>query len=60
MENEDDEKDKIDDDKSWESVDSNEELDEAVRSKSDVILSFFNDKSYKLQRRPAPAFANFF
>mmetsp|Transcript_25824 Transcript_25824/g.54579 ORF Transcript_25824/g.54579 Transcript_25824/m.54579 type:complete len:1046 (+) Transcript_25824:34-3171(+) len=48
------------DDDDWESVNSSEELGGAVRSKSDMIFSFFNDKSYKHQRREAPPFANFF
>jgi hypothetical protein len=47
------------DDGSWESVDSNEE--EVVEpGKSDVIFSFFNSKSYKLQQRVEYPFANFF
>ncbi|KAL3827603.1 hypothetical protein ACHAXA_002100 [Cyclostephanos tholiformis] len=37
------------DDGSWESVDSEEEV--AEPGKSDVILAFFNSKSYKLQQR---------
>jgi hypothetical protein len=47
------------DDGSWESVNSNEE--EAVEpGKSDVIFSFFNSKSYKLQQRVQYPFSNFF
>ena len=53
------EENEADDDGSWESVDSNdEELQD--RRRSDIIYSFFNDKSYKLQHREAPPFANFF
>lgn len=47
------------DDGSWESVDSLE-MEARGQCKSDVIFSFFNDKSYKLQRREALPFANFF
>lgn len=36
------------DDGSWESVDSDQE---AAESMSDVIFSFFNNKSYKIQQR---------
>lgn len=39
-----------DDDGSWESVESDDE-DAADLGKSDVILSFFNNKSYKFQQR---------
>ena len=46
-----------DDDGSWESLDSNEEVNE---SNNDMIFSFFEEKSYKFQRRETPAFANFF
>ncbi|KAL7532006.1 hypothetical protein ACHAXR_005675 [Thalassiosira sp. AJA248-18] len=56
--NDDGQADEIDDDGSWESVDSNEEVEAA--GKSDLIHSFFDEKSYKLQRRTAPPFANFF
>jgi len=51
--------DENDDDDSWESFHSDDE-EEAAQSKSDVIFSFFNEKSYKLQRREAAPFANFF
>ncbi|KAL7554386.1 hypothetical protein ACHAWF_017831 [Thalassiosira exigua] len=44
----------------WESVDSNEEAEGAEQSRSETILAFFDDKSYRLQRREAPPFANFF
>lgn len=51
--------DDIIDDGSWESVDSNEEevIEPGI---SDVIFSFFNSKSYKLQQRVEYPFANFF
>ena len=46
---------------SWESVDSNSEEGQRF-SIHDKIFSWFNDKSYKIQRReaPAPPFAHFF
>jgi len=53
------EEDDAEDDGDWESVDSLE-IEERGRCRSDVIFSFFNDKSYKLQRREALPFANFF
>ena len=46
-----------DDDGSWESIDSS---DEAALSKTQIIHSFFMAKSYKLQQRELPPFANFF
>ena len=46
---------------SWESVDSNEEEIQRTTMR-DKIYAWFNDRSYKIQRReaPAPPFANFF
>ncbi|KAL9181415.1 hypothetical protein ACHAXT_010220 [Thalassiosira profunda] len=43
--------DENDDDGSWESVDSNGEAEPVVQSRTDMIWSFFNDHSYKHQRR---------
>lgn len=48
-----------DEEGSWESVDSSE-VEDTAKSKTDLIYSFFNNKSYKLQRRDGPAFAAFF
>ena len=46
----------VDDDESWESVDSDEEVTDA--SRSDIVFSFFNNKVYKHQQREALPFAH--
>ena len=48
-----------DEDGDWESVNSNEELTEE-RTKSQRILTYFEEKSYKYQQREALPFEDFF
>ena len=46
----------VDDDESWESVDSDGDVGDA--SRSDIIFSFFNNKAYKHQQREPLPFAH--